>query len=190
MNGIRVGIRDTRQKMKPKWNHTIPTSILPRPRARCDWVASTFSLHPLFPEEIFKKMVKRGILCKVLLNGCLTPFIWPQKCGDVPNFRSRLGGNKILCDKQPINWLPLKSTGVLGFSQVECSSHLKADSVAIRREFLLNFWRFCIHSVVDYQGRGFLLSEDENSVDSGSCELGHFCSGREEGEICCVVVFG
>lgn len=46
---------------------------------------------------------KRGIHSN-LLNGCLTPFIQPQKCGEIPNFRSRLGGNK---SSEMTNQLPV-----------------------------------------------------------------------------------
>lgn len=196
MNGIRAGIRDTRQKIKIWIQGTTqsPSSILPRPRARCGWIASTFFSAPFLSWGDILKKVKRGILGKV----------WQVWWTDVSHLSSDLrnvetfqilfpvppGWEKILCDRQPINWLPLKSTAVFGFSQVECSSHLKADSVAIRREFFWISSDFAFSSVVDCQGSGFLLSEDENSVDSGSFELGHFRSGREKGEMCCVVVFG
>ena len=87
--------------------------------------------------------------------------------------------------QRPINCLLLKSTEVLDFRLW----HLNADVVVIRCEFLLIFWRFCNLSAVYFQEGGFLISEDENIVDSGSRVLGHFRGGREKGEICCNVVF-
>lgn len=70
---------------------------------------------------------------------------------------------------------------------------LKVDVVVIRREFLQNFWQFCDLSAVDFQEGGFLLSEDENTVDPDSRLFDHFRGGCEKGEICYVVyrhVFG
>lgn len=64
---------------------------------------------------------------------------------------------------------------------------LKVDVAVIRREFLLIFWRFCNLSAVDFQEGGFLISEDENTVDFDSRLLGYFRGGREKGELCFVV---
>lgn len=109
------------------------------------------------------------------------------------NFRSRLGGIKSAPEMtNQLSAAEIYSS--LGFQPGRVvAATLKVDVVVIRREFLQNFWQFCDLSAVDFQEGGFLLNEDENTVDSDSRLLGYFRGGCEKGEICYVVhrhVFG
>lgn len=80
-----------------------------------------FSLPP-FPTEIFflrNRKKNRGIHSN-LLNGCLTPFIQPQKCGEIPNFRSRLGGKKILRNDQSTAFAEIQGTSWVSARSSSC----------------------------------------------------------------------
>ena len=150
MNGIRAGIRDTRQKIKIWIQGTTqsPSSILPRPRARCGWIASTFFSAPFLSWGDILKKVKRGILGKV----------WQVWWTDVSHLSSDLRNVETFQILFPVppGWEknPLwQTTNQLTAAEIHSRVGFQPGRVLVASEsrqcsyssrVFLNFWRFCI----------------------------------------------
>ena len=102
------------------------------------------------------------------------------------NFRSRLGGIKSA--PEMTNQLPVAEIhNGLGFQPGRVDAASEGRPRCYSPWVSSDFLAICNLSAVDFQERGFLISEDENTVDFDSCLLGHFRGGREKGEISYVV---
>ena len=145
-----------------------------------------FSIYPFLTEYFFWK-IRNGIRFKKYSTDVYHTFHPTSEMWRNSNFRSRLGGIKS-APEMTNQLLAAEIHSSLGFQPGRVVQQLKVDVVVIRCEFLLIFWRFCNLSAVDFQDRGFLISEDEDAVDLDSRLLDHFRGGREKGEIICYVV--
>lgn len=87
----------------------------------------------------------------------------PQKCGEIPNFRCRLGGKNLLSLNNQSGGTAENTKRFLRYKTVTDSERLSGgeDTFAVRLEFLLNFWRarLVIKICLSLQGKGTFLNQ-------------------------------